>query len=70
MSSAVWATSMLSKDIFDSPAFYLQQNDIVYAEYKYQKKDSEAKLLSTITYVTSALSTLVTAMALITVLKK
>lgn len=62
--------NMLSKDIFDSPAFYLQQNDIVYAEYKYQKKDSEAKLLSTITYVTSALSTLVTAMALITVLKK
>ena len=61
---------MQSKNIFESPAFYLQQNDIIYAEYKYQKKDSEAKLLSTITYVTSALSTLVTAMALITVLKK
>jgi len=67
---AYYRLNMLSKDIFDSPAFYLQQNDIVYAEYKYQKKDSEAKLLSTITYVTSALSTLVTAMALITVLKK
>ena len=67
---AYYRLNMLSKDIFDSPAFYLQQNDIIYAEYKYQKKDSEAKLLSTITYVTSALSTLVTAMALITVLKK
>ena len=67
---AYYRLNMLSKDIFDSPAFYLQQNDIVYAEYKYQKKDDEAKLLSTITYVTSALSTLVTAMALVTVLKK
>ena len=67
---AYYRLNMLSKDIFDSPAFYLQQNDIVYAEYKYQKKDDEAKLLSTITYVTSALSTLVTAMALVTILKK
>lgn len=27
--------------LFDSPAFYLQQNDIVYAEPKYRKQDSE-----------------------------
>lgn len=27
--------------LFDSPAFYLQQNDIVYVEPKYKKKDSE-----------------------------
>lgn len=28
-------------DIFNSPAFYLQQNDIVYVEPKYKKKDGE-----------------------------
>ena len=30
-----------SKDIFKSPRFYLQQNDIVYVEPKYRKKDNE-----------------------------
>lgn len=30
-----------SKDIFDSPCFYLQQNDVVYVEPKYRKKDGE-----------------------------
>ena len=32
-----------SKDIFDSPCFYLQQNDIVYVEPKYLKKDNEER---------------------------
>lgn len=30
-----------TKDIFDSPCYYLQQNDIVYVEPKYRKKDIE-----------------------------
>ncbi len=30
-----------SKDIFESPCFYLQQNDIVYVEPKYRNKDTE-----------------------------
>ncbi len=30
-----------SKDIFDSPCFYLQQNDIVYVEPRFKKKDAE-----------------------------
>ena len=30
-----------SKDLFNSPCFYLQQNDIVYVEPKYRKKDNE-----------------------------
>lgn len=30
-----------TKDIFESPCFYLQQNDIVYVEPKYRKKDNE-----------------------------
>lgn len=30
-----------SKELFESPCFYLQQNDIVYVEPKYKKKDGE-----------------------------
>lgn len=51
-----------SKDIFDSPCFYLQQNDIVYVEPKYKKKDNEDRgwqigttLLSVVTAVCSLL---------------
>ena len=29
-----------SKDIFESPCYYLQQNDIVYVEPKYRKRDN------------------------------
>lgn len=61
---------MLSKNIFDSPAFYLQQNDIVYAEYRYRTRDTEQKVLSTVGYVTTAMSTVVSAVALITLLKR
>jgi len=32
-----------SKDLFESPCFYLQQNDIVYVEPKYRKQDREDK---------------------------
>ena len=49
-----------SKDIFESPCFYLQQNDIVYVEPKYNKKDNEERgwqigttLLSVVTAVCS-----------------
>lgn len=51
---------LTSKDIFDSPCFYLQQNDIVYVEPKYRKKDTEDRgfqigtiLLSAVTAVCS-----------------
>ena len=51
-----------SKDIVDSPCFYLQQNDIVYVEPKYKKKDNEDRgwqigttLLSVVTAVCSIL---------------
>ena len=30
-----------TKDLFESPCFYLQQNDIVYVEPRYRKKDGE-----------------------------
>ena len=51
-----------SKDIFDSPCFYLQQNDVVYVEPKYRKKDAEDRgwqittlLISIASLVTSIL---------------
>lgn len=51
-----------STDIFQSPCFYLQQNDIVYVEPKYRKKDAEDRgwqittmLISLASLVTSIL---------------
>lgn len=51
-----------STDIFSSPCFYLQQNDVVYVEPKYKKKDVEDRgwqittfLLSLVTACTSVL---------------
>lgn len=42
-----------SKDLFNSPCYYLQQNDVVYVEPKYRKLDRED---STWKYITGALS--------------
>lgn len=39
----VYTHDLRDKEIFDSPAFYLQQNDIVYVEPKYKKKDREER---------------------------
>jgi len=61
---------MLSKNIFESPAFYLQQNDIIYAEYRYRTRDTEQKILSSVGYLTTAVSTIVSAMALVSLLKR
>lgn len=51
-----------TKDIFDSPCYYLQQNDIVYVEPKYRKKDIEDRgwqvstfLLSIVTAICSVM---------------
>lgn len=56
----MYTHDMRSMTIFDSPAFYLQQNDIVYVEPKYKKKDGEDRsiqyaslLLSLASVVTS-----------------
>lgn len=45
-----------STDIFESPCFYLQQNDIVYVEPKYRKKDGEERTLQ-YTYLTLTMAT-------------
>ena len=41
----VYPHALRSKDIFESPAYYLQQNDIVYVEPKYKKKDKEDRAI-------------------------
>lgn len=58
----IFMHDLRSKDVFKSPCFYLQQNDIVYVEPKYRKKDSEDRgwqigttVLSAITAVCSIL---------------
>lgn len=48
---------MRSKYIFDSPCYYLQQNDIIYVEPKYKKKDNEDRALQYVTMFTSLAST-------------
>lgn len=37
----MYIADLRTKDVFNSPCFYLQQNDIVYVEPKYLKKDAE-----------------------------
>ena len=61
---------LLSKSVFDSPAFYLQQNDIIYAEYRYRTRDTEQKVLSIVNYLTTATSTIVSVLALVSLIKK
>ena len=54
----VYKHDIRDKDIFNSPAFYLQQNDIVYVEPKYKKKDAEDRSIQYTTLALSLASTL------------
>lgn len=56
----VYVHDLREKNIFNSPAFYLQQNDIVYVEPKYKKKDFEDRSLQYTTLALSLASTLST----------
>lgn len=40
-SREMYVADLRTKDVFNSPCYYLQQNDIVYVEPKYLKKDAE-----------------------------
>ena len=58
----MYVADLRTKDVFSSPCYYLQQNDIVYVEPKYMKKDAEDRgwqigttLLSVVTAVCSIL---------------
>lgn len=52
----IYTVDIRSTDLFNSPAFYLAQNDIVYARPKKPKSDSDAKLLTWITVALSAVT--------------
>ena len=55
-----------SSNIFNSPCFYLQQNDIVYVEPKYRKKERSERIAQ---YVTMTLSAIATACTVIWAVK-
>lgn len=52
----VYMHDIRRSDIFNSPAYYLQQNDIVYVVPKYAKKDSEDRTLQWITLALSIIT--------------
>lgn len=54
-----------SKSIFNSPCYYLQQNDIVYVEPKYLKKDREERALQYGTLGLSAITSVCTILYLL-----
>lgn len=53
----VFSHDMRSKEIFNSPAFYLQQNDVVYVVPKYRKLDTESKVLQYLTLILTMATT-------------
>lgn len=55
----IYVHDVRSKEIFTSPCYYLQQNDIVYVEPKYHKKDREDRGFQ-ITTLLISLASLVT----------
>ena len=53
----IFVHDLRSSDIFHSPCFYLQQNDIVYVEPKYRKKERSERITQYITMTLSAIAT-------------
>ena len=53
----IFVHDLRSSNIFDSPCFYLQQNDIVYVEPKYRKKERSERITQYITMTLSAIAT-------------
>jgi polysaccharide export outer membrane protein len=45
-----------SKSVFDSPYYYLHQNDVIYVEPNMRKKKNAERDLMAMTYVSSAVS--------------
>lgn len=63
----VYNLDIRSKDVFDSPAYYLAQNDIVYARPKKPKSNGDSKAL---TWVSILLSTVTAACSLIWAIRR
>ena len=53
----IFVHDLRRSDIFNSPCFYLQQNDIVYVEPKYRKKARSERITQYITMTLSAIAT-------------
>ena len=53
----IFVHDLRSSDIFNSPCFYLQQNDIVYVEPKYRKKERSERIAQYVTMTFSAIAT-------------
>ena len=47
---------LTSKDVFDSPFYYLHQNDVVYVEPNMKKKKSAERDPMTMSYISSVVS--------------
>ena len=62
----IFVHDLRSSNIFNSPCFYLQQNDIVYVEPKYRKKERSERITQ---YVTMTLSAIATACTVIWAVK-
>lgn len=61
----VYVHDIRSKDIFTSPCYYLQQNDIVYVEPKYKSKDKENKFFQIGGFITGLAGIAATIVAII-----
>lgn len=59
-SSILYMHDLQSKDIFESPAYYLKQNDIIYVESKQIKRSTEDSMLRYFTLTVSTISTILT----------
>ena len=49
----VFSHDLRSKEIFNSPAFYLQQNDVIYVVPKYRERNTESRVLEYLALVLS-----------------
>jgi len=58
--------NILSKDIFNSPAYYLKQNDIIYVEPKVSESVREDRVMRTYSFITGLVSMTLAMIALIT----
>ncbi len=63
----IYYTSLLSKDIYDSPVYYLQQNDLIYIQPNKNKVREETRRNMTWFYTgTSLITTIISLITLIT----
>ncbi len=62
--------NLKSADLFNSPGFYLHQDDIVYVEYRYRGQQSIDRGMQLLGYGVSAISTVVSLLTLFAIYKK